>query len=108
VVYQGNPAGRICVGAKWRRLQNDFYRAVTVWACCRCGGPVDKRLRFTDPRNRWAPSIEHTIPKSVRPDLAMDPRYWKLAHFGCNSSRGNGVTRGRGVRTGTRATSRNW
>lgn len=81
----GNPSGRKCVGAVWRRLQADVY--ATEHVCWRCGHEVDMTLRHTDPRNRMAPSVDHVIPRKYRPDLALVRTNLRLAHYGCNSSR---------------------
>lgn len=86
----GNPPNRRCVGAVWRRLQDDVYASEDV--CWRCGRPVDKTLRLTAPRSPQAPSVDHVIPRKYRPDLALVRSNLRLAHYGCNSSRKASLT----------------
>lgn len=52
--------------------------------CCLCHQPVDLRRRFPD---RWSASVEHLVPRSK--GGSDDLENLRLAHLGCNSSRGN-------------------
>lgn len=83
-MYRGNPGRRTTVGATWRKLQAKVYSSTTV--CWLCGGEVDRTVRRTHP---MAPSVDHAIPKSVAPQLALVLSNLRLAHYGCNSSRGD-------------------
>lgn len=80
---------RHTVGRPYRRLQTwvfSHYRD-----CWICGQPVDKTLPF----GRWSKSLDHVIPVKARPDLALERSNARLAHLGCNSSRGDGTKRSR-------------
>lgn len=56
-------------------------------------------------RSRWAFSADHIIPKSLG---GSDERSnLRPAHYGCNSARGNGKTRGLGSGNGVRQGSTN-
>ena len=78
---------RHTVGRPYRRLQAWVFATQTH--CWLCGHEVDKTLTF----GRWSKSLDHIIPCSVRPDLALDQANARLAHLGCNSSKGNGTKR---------------
>ena len=49
--------------------------------CCLCGKAIDYRLRRP---NEMACSVQHKIPRSLRPDLTWDPSNWAPAHLLCN------------------------
>jgi len=55
-----------------------------AWTCHLCGLPVDPALRG---RTRWARSFDHVIP-ITRGGHHVASNI-KLAHFGCNSRKGN-------------------
>lgn len=40
-----------------------------------------------------ADSIDHIIPRKLRPDLAGDPANWAPAHLSCNSAKGARIRR---------------
>jgi 5-methylcytosine-specific restriction endonuclease McrA len=62
------------------------------WVCWLCGGAVDRRAGPTEP---LAPSVDHVIPTSLDgPHTAANVR---LAHFACNTRRGNREVVGGGV-----------
>lgn len=86
---------RQTVGRPYRRLQAWVFATQTH--CWICGNPVDKALPHLDPQtglvNRQSKSLDHVVPCSVRPELALDRNNARLAHFGCNSSRGDGTKR---------------
>lgn len=52
--------------------------------CCICGRPIDYTARGTD----MACSVQHVIPRSVRPDLTWDRTNWAPAHLRCNKQAG--------------------
>lgn len=90
---------RQTVGRPYRRLQAWVFATQTC--CWICGYEVDKTLPYKDPRtglvNRLSKSLDHVIPCLMRPDLALNPANAKLAHLGCNSSKGDGTKRSRRV-----------
>lgn len=83
MVRRGNPAQREWVGNNRTAIQRDVYASSDV--CCHCGKQVDFDA---DPRSRWAPSVEHFTPRSKGGD-PFDRANCGLAHYGCNSARGN-------------------
>ena len=72
--------------------------------CYLCGLPID---RTVDPRSRWAPSVDHVIPRSLGGSLTA-PANLRAAHYGCNSKRGNGTKRRRPPTSSTGSASRTW
>jgi hypothetical protein len=84
-------------GRPYRRLQAWVF--ATYNHCWICGHQVDKTLPYIDPQtglvNKLSKSLDHVIPCNIRPDLTLDPANARLAHFTCNSSRGNGTKRSR-------------
>lgn len=76
----GNIPGRH--GRAWRKLRALVIEEETN--CFRCGGLVDKSLKYPDPN---APSADHI--KDIREGGApLDRDNVRLAHFGCNSADG--------------------
>ncbi|MEV0151549.1 MULTISPECIES: HNH endonuclease [unclassified Nonomuraea] len=69
-------------GAAYRALCDQVYRSNTH--CWLCGQVVDPSLRAPDPRSR---SVDHVTPLHDGGSL-LDPANARLAHLGCNSSRG--------------------
>lgn len=71
-----------------------WCKANLGWTCWLCGHEI------TDPRDY---SVDHVIPRSIRPDLTWDRSNWRPAHLrshrelDCpgNTGRGNGRRRGR-------------
>jgi 5-methylcytosine-specific restriction endonuclease McrA len=55
--------------------------------CYICGQPIDYTLRAPHPGSF---TVEHINPRSTHPHLAEDPANCAAAHWGCNSSKGNG------------------
>ncbi len=52
--------------------------------CHLCG----QRIDYTeDSRDPW--ELDHFYPRSVRPELALDPANFRPAHRSCNRSRGD-------------------
>lgn len=75
-------------GRPYERLKKEIYKRVICWIC---GKPVDYTV---PPRHPMAPSVDHRVPLHP-PDGSpgghpTDPRNAELAHYGCNSRRGNG------------------
>lgn len=54
--------------------------------CWLCGELVEYGLRARHPKG---PSLDHVVPLS-RGGSLLDPVNARLAHYGCNSDRGNG------------------
>lgn len=103
MVHRGNPSGRVTVGRTWRALQDQVYASTDI--CWLCGRQVHMELRHTNPTHPLAPSVDHRIPKSLAPELALNPSNLTLAHYGCNSARGNRMTT---VSAAPMPRSRNW
>ena len=82
---------RATVGRPYRRLQAWVF--TTYRDCWICGLPVDKTLPF----GRWSKSLDHVVAVKLRPDLALERSNARLAHLGCNSSKGDGTKRARKV-----------
>lgn len=89
----------------YRKARATVLKSATE--CAICGQPLDHNA---DPRSRWAPSADHIIPRSLGGSLTAANNL-RAVHYGCNSRRGNGVTRGKGTRQrikGGGASSRTW
>jgi 5-methylcytosine-specific restriction endonuclease McrA len=71
---------------RWRSLRAQLRRAATV--CAICGGPLDHNAK---PRSRFYPSIDHIVPLSQGGD-PFDQANLRVAHYGCNASRGAGLS----------------
>ncbi|MFF8831357.1 HNH endonuclease [Streptomyces sp. NPDC015131] len=68
----------------WKRLcawAKDNLPAI----CARCGGRIDLDLP-KEHRLSW--TLDHIIPRVIRPDLAEDPANVVPMHRSCNSSKG--------------------
>lgn len=89
------------VGGRYRRFRLAVLRSTEV--CCICGGTVD---RTVPPRHPRAPSLEHKISLKLG-GQAMDWENAGVAHYGCNSSRGDGTSRSN-RRNGHHGTSESW
>ncbi|WP_415855642.1 HNH endonuclease [Sinomonas sp. G460-2] len=63
------------------------YRKYRVQPCWLCGHDVDYSAPHDDSS---APSVDHVRPRSTHPHLINEPSNLRLAHLGCNKSRGNG------------------
>lgn len=59
------------------------------WVCQLCMEPTDRDLMSTDPRNDWAPSLDHIEPQSHALIPDHSPANLRLAHRWCNSVRGD-------------------
>ena len=57
--------------------------------CAICRQPIDYSLGYPDPNSC---SVQHLIPRSVRPDLTWDPSNWAPAHLTCNKVEGARMT----------------
>lgn len=75
-----------------RRIADDLRRR-RVQPCCICQQRIDYSLPADDEQ---AFTVEHKIPRSVRPDLADDPSNCGPAHAECNKRRGNREFQGLG------------
>ena len=53
-----------------------------------CRQPIDYDLRYPNPRSC---SVQHVIPKAVRPDLTWNPGNWEPAHLDCNKRAGDRI-----------------
>ncbi|MGW0939096.1 HNH endonuclease [Streptomyces sp. NPDC002666] len=87
-------------GRSGRPIQRirDHLRKTGVHICWLCGGFIQVDLPDTHPMS-W--TLDHVLPLSTHPHLALEPTNHREAHRRCNSSRGN--------RTTTQGkTSRNW
>lgn len=68
--------------------------------CWICSMPIDMTLDAQTHALGW--TIDHVLPLSMYPELAVDISNMREAHRRCNSSRGTGVHNGKGK------VSRNW
>lgn len=82
MVHRGNPMVRDWVGGSRTRIQRAVYASSDV--CWIDGKPVDWQA---DPRSRFAPSVDHVIPRALGGD-PFDLANCRLAHLGCNAARG--------------------
>ena len=57
--------------------------------CVICHQPIDYTLNHPHP---MACTVQHLIPRNIRPDLTWDPANHAPAHSTCNSSDGDGTT----------------
>ena len=71
--------------------------------CWYCGKHVPRNV---DPLHPLSPTVDHAIEVDARPDLALDVRLWRLAHRGCNATRGNHYREARDAGTASIVTSR--
>ncbi|WP_406527360.1 HNH endonuclease [Streptomyces sp. I8-5] len=75
-----------------------LLRRTGTHTCWLCGGWIDVELPDTHPMS-W--TMDHVLPLSEYPHLALDPTNHREAHRTCNSAKGNRpVVKGK--------TSRNW
>lgn len=72
-------------GRPFRRWRAKVLEA-QVLMCIRCGGPIDKRVRYPHP---MSPSADHIIPLT-RGGAPLDPANGGPAHLVCNQRHGNG------------------
>lgn len=77
------PRSKGRTGRPWLRIRATVIANSDV--CCICGQPVDKTLKKPDP---MSPSVDHIDPLS-RGGAEHDPANLRLAHYGCNSRKGN-------------------
>lgn len=75
---------RVSNGHRYRELRRRVLAEED--RCGICGQPVDKTLRVPDP---MSPTLDHIRPVSFDGAL-YDRSNARLAHFRCNSRRGNG------------------
>jgi hypothetical protein len=67
----------------YRVLRSQFLRrcAAERAECFFGDGPIEYDLKHGDPR---APTVHHSIPVVLRPDLEMEISLWRPAHDRCN------------------------
>lgn len=80
LAYRRGRSGRPLARAKARLKREGTH------ICWRCGHRIDLTL---DVRDAMSWTLDHAIPLSLRPDLALDPTNHREAHRRCNSARGN-------------------
>jgi 5-methylcytosine-specific restriction endonuclease McrA len=85
MVAVGNPQVRHYSDTQYRRNQRIVTTSSEI--CWRCGQSVDRTVHK---RHRLAPSADHILPVSRGGTHAL--ANLRLAHVGCNSSRGNRAT----------------
>lgn len=84
-------------GRPWRELRKWVKRTQRV--CHLCGEPMDLAIKWPDPRSF---SVDHVVPISQAPELALSRANVRAAHLGCNSSKGSGGSKSK------RITSEDW
>lgn len=88
---QGTPDGRDIPAWTGRARAKALDRVKAEGArnrtpCCICLQPIRYGLEYPHPDSC---SVQHVIPRSIRPDLTWDPRNWAPAHLECNQGAGN-------------------
>ena len=68
--------------ARWQNLRRKLIAAASH--CALCGAPL---IPAAPPRSRWSSTIDHIVPVALG-GPAFDPANLRVAHYGCNSSRG--------------------
>jgi 5-methylcytosine-specific restriction endonuclease McrA len=80
--------------------------------CWLCSQPIDLALPYRDPDtgrvNRMCWSLDHVLPVDTHPELALDRRNARAAHFTCNSARGARPPAGPRAKRGPVVTTRQW
>jgi len=71
-------------GRRWRELQAQVVASSDV--CWLCGQLVWRNVKATHP---MAPSADHVLPVDTHPELEFEWSNLRVAHYGCNSARGN-------------------
>jgi len=84
-------------------LDGLLAQGIVAVPCSLCGRMVDLEHRGRDSLSR---SVEHTIP-IARGGPMLDTSGWKVAHYGCNSSKGTNVKPKR-LPNAPLSTSREW
>ena len=79
------PRSRGRTGRPWRRATAHIRRTQNI--CHLCGHPIDKTLPATHPESF---TVDHILPITHNPDLALRRDNLAAAHKRCNSSKGNG------------------
>ena len=86
----------------WKQARKRALRGATH--CTICGGALD----FDAPaRSRWSPSVDH-IRALALGGAPFDPSNLRVAHYGCNSSRGKGRGRRSGIAVPALQKRANW
>ncbi|WP_406709351.1 HNH endonuclease [Trueperella pyogenes] len=68
----------------WQKLRNAYKQHQRP--CAICGQPIDYSA---PPNTPQAFELDHIIPKSKRPDLALDPGNLQPTHSICNRRKNN-------------------
>lgn len=73
---------------RYKAMRAEFRRKCKArnTPCWRCGKAIGYELPPDHPDSF---NVDHKIPKSIRNDLAEDPRNFAASHKFCNESRGN-------------------
>jgi 5-methylcytosine-specific restriction endonuclease McrA len=79
------PRSKGRTGRPWRRARARVLATQTV--CWLCGQPVDRSLPWPHPMSA---TIDHRVALAAG-GAELDPANLALAHFGCNSSKGDGT-----------------
>lgn len=79
----------------YRKFRDEFCAPKLGARCWLCGELIHYHQR---PRHRLGPSLDHLVPLS-RGGSLLDPSNARLAHYGCNCARGNGLSRRGNPRT---------
>lgn len=74
-------------GHRWRKIQ-DYHRTHGAHICGLCGQAIDMRAPIRSPQS-W--SVDHITPVAEAPHLKYELSNTREAHYGCNSSRADGV-----------------
>lgn len=77
---------RLHPGAKWEPFEYEDLFGRDGWICWICHFPVSQEAKYPDPA---CPSVDHVHPLSKGGDHTLENS--RLAHFSCNSRRGNRV-----------------
>lgn len=86
----------------WKKARAKVLATATH--CALCGEPLDHTIPSG---TRWASTVDHIVPLSLGGSLTA-PKNLRAAHHGCNSRRGNGISRGSQPTTPSGSVSRSW
>lgn len=89
-------------GHTWRKLSDQVRKEESN--CWLCGVMIDMHAA---PRTRWSFSVDHVVPASIDPSLALVRGNLRAAHYGCNARRRDG-RRGTGKPKPPPPSSRAW
>lgn len=87
LMYRRGRSGRPLTRLKtWLKANGDNV-------CWRCGKAIDMALSKADHNHAMAWTLDHVVPLSIDPSLALEPSNAREAHRKCNSARGNSTSR---------------